>query len=197
MNAASRLVAVGLALSTGCATTSATFSRPTLPRPIAADIRVGAMGERTQFEQVPLEAPADDSGGATRAEKRRKSLFWGGIGLLGIGTVGFMGFGIGGRVVQKQIADGYDNGTLTREDEDKLRKRGELMNGLAIGSAVVGLAGAILASVTYGIDRTRCGQLKPRRDCGGPDEYKSAETREATADDGEADAPSDAAATPE
>ena len=188
MNTATRTLALVLVATTGCATTATT-----LPRPIASDIRVGAMGERTRFEQVPIErtAEGDDDDGATRAEKRRKSAFWGGIALLGIGTVGFLGFGIGGRVVQKQIDDGYNDGTLTRADEDKFEKRGELMNGLAIASAVVGLAGVVMASVTYGIDRTRCGKLKPRRDCGGPDEYKVPEQdreRGDTDDEGAAEA---------
>jgi hypothetical protein len=151
-------VAVLLVGTMGCATAA-----PTLSRPIASDVRIGAMGERTRFELVDTtepEAPADEP---TRPERRRKSLFWTGLALAGIGTLGVIGFGVGGRVAQKQIADGYDDGTLTRSEEDTLTGRGELFNGLAIGSAVVGLLGVGVAAIVYGIDRTRCGQLKPRR----------------------------------
>jgi len=86
------------------------------------------------------------------------------VGAAGFGTLGVTSFGIGGRVVQAQLANGYDDGSLTRDREDTLTTTGEVMNGLAIGSAVVGLAGVILASTMYGIDHARCGDLPPRRE---------------------------------
>jgi hypothetical protein len=181
-----------LAASTACAATA-----PVLSRPHSSHAGIGAMGERTHFEQTQLTAPDHSSRGTpTRAETRRKNLFWTGLALAGIGTVSFIGFGIGGRIVQKQIDDGYDDGSLTRSEEDKLANRGELMNGIAIGAAVVGVAGIILASVTYGIDRSQCGQLGPKRECGptdvtpAPAEMESAEAKSPEAE------PADASAQP-
>jgi len=174
----SRLVALPLALLTGC-TTAATG-----PRLLSPDLHIGSLDQRTAFE-------LDDSGDAARAERdapddrvdtpktkrRRKSLFFLGVGGMAFGVLGTTGFGIGGRVVQAQIANGYDDGDLTRDRSDTLSTTGEVMNGLTIGSAVIGLAGVILAATMYGIDHARCGDLPPRRDeCGDAEPSADAES---------------------
>jgi len=162
-----RWLALPLAALTGCAT--ATYSSP---RPLPNDLQLGGLTARTAFELDDRGAPppssepnvpADEPETAKQA-RRRKVLFFLGVGATGFGTLGVTSFGIGGRVVQAQLANGYDDGSLTRDREDTLTTTGEVMNGLAIGSAAVGLAGVILASTMYGIDHARCGDLPPRRE---------------------------------
>lgn len=169
-----RRLTIPLVLLTGCATASASS-----PRLLASDLHVGVLDERTAFEldtfepeTAPEAAPAapeaqDDSRKARvdtpKKRRRRKGLFFLGVGAAGFGALGTLAFGIGGRVVQAQIANGFDDGTLTRDRGDTLSTTGEVMNGLAIGSAVLGLAGVILAATVYGVDHNRCGDLPPRR----------------------------------
>lgn len=164
-----RWLAAPLALLTGCATASAST-----PHLLSADLHVGALDERTAFELAAVE-PADgrdppstrrapkDRVDTPKKQRRRKGLFFLGVGTAGFGALGLLGFGIGGRVIQGQISNGYDDGTLTRDRSDSLATTGEVMNGLAIGSAVLGLAGVLLAATAYGIDHARCGELPPRR----------------------------------
>lgn len=161
-----RWLALPLAALTGCATAPVATTRA-----IPADLQLGAMAHRTSFELE--EPPAGTSAGQDDAVKdspdtdkkkrRRKVLFFLGVGATGFGVLGATGFGIGGRVVQEQIADGYADGSISRDREDTLTTRGETMNGLAIGSAVIGLAGALLAATVYGVDHAKCGDLPPRR----------------------------------
>ncbi len=166
-----RWLALPLAALTGCATASAPS-----PRLLPPDLRLGSLSERTAFEDPAVEssttgsrdAPDDrarDEGprDTPKKRRRRKVLFFLGAGAAGFGGLGVVGFGIGGRVVQGQLDRGYDEQTLTRSEEDTLTTTGEVMNGLAIGSAVIGLAGVILAATAYGIDHARCGDLPPRR----------------------------------
>ncbi|MEM9462676.1 MAG: hypothetical protein AAGF11_51485 [Myxococcota bacterium] len=189
-----RWLAAPLALLTGCATASAST-----PHLLAADLHVGALDERTAFELDAFE-PEDgrDAPNTGRAPKdrvdtpkkqrRRKGLFFLGIGAAGFGALGLLGFGIGGRVVQGQISNGYADGTLTRERSDSLATTGEVMNGLTIGSAALGLAGLILAGTMYGIDHARCGELPPRRKkC-----PKKGEASDASPADASPSAPADA-----
>ena len=153
-----RVLAIGLSLGTACAT-----SADLGPRTIAPDLRVGSLSERTRFEADATGTTLDRDASPEKNQRLRKGLFWTGIGMIGFGVAGFTGFGIGGRVVQKQIKDGYDDGSLTFDEEDRLQSTGEIMNGLAIGSVVVGLVGVVLAAAVYGVDNAKCGQLKPRR----------------------------------
>ncbi len=160
-----RLLPLSLAVLTGCMTTSVTT-----PRLLPADLHVGSLDQRTDFERDRRDtdaAPArEDAPDTDKKKRRRRSLFFLGVGAAGFGVVGTTGFGIGGRVVQAQISNGYDDGSLTRDREDTLTTTGEVMNGLTIGSAAIGLAGVILAATMYGIDHARCGSLPPRReDC--------------------------------
>ena len=176
-----RSLAVALAGVTGLTGCVSAATPP--PRVIPADLQVGKMAHRTQFElddpsatvaAGPSSTDDDfdvDEPESDKKKRRRKILFFLGAGAAGFGVVGTTGFGIGGRVVQAQVANGYDDGSLTRDRHDTLTTTGEVMNGLAIGSAVVGLAGVILASTMYGIDHARCGDLPPRRkDCPGRDD---------------------------
>lgn len=166
-----RWLALSLSALMGCASTTGSISAPRL---LPSDLRVGALDQRTRFE-------LDDQGGSRRAteqdaskdrvdtphkQRRRKILYITGLSMAGFGVLGFVGFGVGGRIVQAQMNSGYEDGTLTRDRRDRLDTTGTVMNGLAIGSAVVGLAGIIMAATTYGIDHARCGDLSPRRkDC--------------------------------
>ncbi|MEX1361986.1 MAG: hypothetical protein AB1Z98_02605, partial [Nannocystaceae bacterium] len=169
----SRWLALPLALLTGCATVGPTTS--VRMHSLPSDLQLGAMSQRTSFElddsrDAPVATASydsdDDSPQTDKQERRRKILFFLGVGAAGFGVLGGLGFGIGGRVVQAQLSNGYDDNSLTRDREDTLTTRGEVMNGMMIGSVVVGLAGIILASTVYGIDHVRCGDLPPRRkDC--------------------------------
>jgi|GEM_PF-1760658 len=159
-------IAIALAL-TGCATTGF----PQAP----TGLRVGAVTQASSFEKTEAAKTRNSSDSDTRfdskqdkekanAAKRRKAAFWSGVGLAAAGAGLTIGFGIGGRVVQAQISNGYDDEDLTRADEDRLRTTGEVMNGLTIGSVLVGLVGVGVLSVAYALDHARCGDLPPKRD---------------------------------
>jgi len=172
MNAA-RWLALPLAALTGC--TTAVSSGPRLLSP---DLHVGVLEQRTAFElddrsgaPVADEDPPRAAIDTPKKQRRRRGLFFLGIGAVGVGVLGVTGFGIAGRVIQERVHDGYDEGSLSRDDVDRLDSNGDLMNGLAIGSAALGIAGIILGAVTYGIDHARCGDLPPRRkECGEPED---------------------------
>lgn len=165
-----RWLALSLAAVTGCAS----FTGATGPvlRPSSPELHVGALDERTRFElddegsPRARERPApDDDGGVDtpKQQRRRKILYLTGLGAMAFGGVGFVAFGVGGRIVQAQLKNGYADGDITREREDQLQTTGKVMNGLAIGTSVVGLAGLVTAAIAYGIDHARCGELRPRR----------------------------------
>lgn len=186
---------VGSASITGCASITGYTPDPG-PRLLSPDLHVGTLDQRTRFElddqgsgAAEREAP-DDEGAPVdtpKQQRRRKLLYLTGLGALGFGAVGFTAFGLGGRIVQAQLRNGYDDADLMRDREEQLQTTGKVMNGLAIGSAVVGILGLITAATVYGIDHARCGDLRPRRkDC--PDRPVSA------SEPGPSDAaPSDAA----
>ncbi len=172
-----RLIALPLAMLTGCATMSA----PT-PRLLPADLGVGTLDQRTGFElddshstaRAPNDAP-DDAVETPKKKRRRKVLFFLGLGGMGFGALGVTGFGIGGRITQGQLTRGYEDGDITRGEADSLSTRGEVLNGLTIGSAAIGVIGTVLAATMYGIDHARCGDLPPRRDeCPGRDDDAAA-----------------------
>lgn len=176
------ILASSLALATGCATAPVASTRA-----IPADLQIGGLAQRTNFEQQPTSTtasgssqPADDAPDSEKKQRRRKVLYFLGLGAAGFGVVSTAGFGIGGRVVQGKLSNGYDDGSLSRADEDRLTSTGETMNGLTIGSAVIGLAGALLAATVYGIDHSKCGELPPRRKrCPGKADPEPAETQTA------------------
>lgn len=171
-----RWLALPLAALTAAATVPGCATAPA-PRMLSADLHIGALDDRTSFE-------LDDSGRGSKAaneredddlddldegtdtpkkQRIRRLLYLTGLGAVGFGIVGTVGFGLGGRIVQAQMKNGYEDGDLTREREDQLSTTGTVMNALAITSAVIGLAGVITAATVYGIDHARCGELRPRR----------------------------------
>ena len=163
---------LGLVPALACATTP-TISTTVAGPPSMTALRVGTVSQRSDFEKRedarsnPEPEPATDeerTAAEDKAARRRKGAFWAGVGLFSFGTLGTIGFGIGGRVVQAQIASGYDKEDLTRADEDRLETTGEVMNALMATSAVIGLAGIALAATAYGVDHARCGNLPPRRE---------------------------------
>lgn len=187
-----RWLALPLAALTGCATAAPT-------RLLSTDLHMGSLDQRTSFElddrgsarATERDAPDDTHARADRraadTEKKqriRKLLYWTGIGAFGFGAVGTVGFGVGGRIVQAQLKNGYEDSDLTRDREDQLTTTGQVMNGLAIGSAVVGLLGIAIAATAYGIDHARCGELRPRRKQCAEDAKGSGSTTQGTSDSG-------------
>lgn len=173
MKATATSLAIALAMTLpGCAASTAFVRAPT-------GLRVGSVTQASSFEKnEAAKTRKSDRASDTRfdskqdeekanAAKRRKAAFWSGVGLAAAGAGLTIGFGVGGRVVQGQIANGYENEDLTHADEDRLRTTGEVMNGLTIGSVLVGLVGVGILSVAYALDHARCGDLPPKRDiCG-------------------------------
>lgn len=170
MKATSTGLAIALAMTLpGCGASTAFVRAPT-------GLRVGSVTQASSFEKTEAaKTRRSDRASDTRfdskqeqekanAAKRRKAAFWSGVGLAAAGAGLTIGFGVGGRVVQSQIANGYEDEDLTHADEDRLRTTGEVMNGLTIGSVLVGLVGVGILSVAYALDHARCGDLPPKRD---------------------------------
>jgi hypothetical protein len=165
-----RWLVLPLAVLTGCATGPA-------PRMLSADLHIGGLDDRTSFElddsSTRRRSAATDEGDdlddldepvdTPKQQRIRRLLYLTGLGALGFGIVGTVGFGIGGRIVQAQLKHGYQDGDLTHAREDQLSTTGTAMNVLANTSAVIGLAGVITAAAVYGVDHARCGNLRPRR----------------------------------
>lgn len=169
MKATATGLAIALAMTLpGCAASTAFPRAPT-------GLRVGSVTQASSFEKNEAAKTRTSDRSDSRfdgkqdrekanAAKRRKAAFWSGVGLAAAGAGLTIGFGIGGRVVQGQIANGYDDEDLTHADEDRLRTTGEMMNGLTIGSVLVALVGVGILSVSYALDHARCGDLPPKRD---------------------------------
>jgi len=182
-----RWLALPLAVLTGCATitgcaTGSGYATATAPHMLSADLHIGSLDDRTSFELDDSNASLDgrsapDEGveegeelddldervDTPKQQRTRRLLYRLGLGAIGFGIVGTVGFGIGGRIVQAQMKHGYEDGDLTRKREDQLSTAGNVMNALAITSAVIGLVGVVTAATVYGIDHARCGELRPRR----------------------------------
>jgi hypothetical protein len=129
------------------ATPGATTTSPTTPPPT----------------DMQPDAPLDDPGEPDKRQRTRTALFWTGIALVAIGGAGMIGFSSIGEATEDKLLKGYDDGSLTRARDDQLRTRGELMNGLAIGSAGLALVGLAFSAIAFGVDWTRCGTLAKRR----------------------------------
>jgi hypothetical protein len=191
------------ATATGCATAPA-------PRMLSADLHIGSLDDRTSFELDHASRAALDEHGAPptdegddlddlddpidtpKQQRTRRLLYRLGLGAIGFGVLGTVGFGIGGRIVQAQMKNGYEDGDLTRDREDQLSTTGTVMNALTITSAVIGLAGVITAATVYGIDHARCGELRPRRkQCADRDEGSGLTTGAGGGTTGTGAAPSD------
>lgn len=158
----------------GCAATGPTHLS-TAPDPASL---WGAKVHRTAFEDPtaaepapapiagPTPRPVDDNSDSDDAQRKRNGLFWGGIATTAFGGALFLATGIGGRVTQGQLQNRYEDADLTYADEDKLRKRGDVFNALAVTGAALALVGGVLAIVTYGVDHGKCGTIAKRRtDC--------------------------------
>ena len=169
MKATATGLAIALAITLPACATSTAFPRA------PSGLRVGAVTQASTFERTEAAKTRKSDRSDTRfdskqdqekanAAKRRKAAFWSGVGLAAAGAGLTIGFGIGGRVVQGQIANGYEDEDLSHADEDRLRSTGEVMNGLTIGSVLVGLVGVGILSVAYAVDHARCGDLPPKRD---------------------------------
>lgn len=171
-----RWLALPLAVLTASASVSGCATTPA-PRMLSADLHIGSLDDRTSFE---LDEPRNGRSASTdegveegddldervdtpRKQRIRRLLYITGLSAIGFGVVGTVAFGVGGRIVQAQMKNGYEDGDLTRAREDQLSTAGTAMNALAITSAAVGLAGVILAATVYGVDHARCGNLRPRR----------------------------------
>lgn len=172
MNHTASILAMAIATS-GCATAVSMPHRPTV-------LQIGTVSEPSSFEKREAARSNDAFDKPDQADdaKRRKGAFWAGVGMASIGALGAVAFGIGGRVVQAQLANGYDNEDLSQADEDRLRSTGRGMNAVTITSASIGLFGVALLSIAYAIDHSRCGDLPPKRaDCG--DRARQAKTEPA------------------
>jgi hypothetical protein len=172
----STLTSLALASSLGCASVQPTI----VAAPDPASM-YGAKVHRTAFEDptaaaAPTTAPAVASGPApaddspsndpSKEQRTRTGLFWGGVGALALGGAMLTAFGIGGRVTQAQLKNGYDDGDLTYSREEKLRDRGSAFNKVAAAGAGLAVVGLAVTAIVYGIDYSRCGTLaKRRKDC--------------------------------
>lgn len=174
MNAMHRALSVAV-----CAPMFACVLGPA-PRTIAPDpaAMYGARTHRTAFEDPtapapapaaiagPAPAPADTPAPADDDQRKRTGVFWGGVATAAVGGAMLTAFGIGGRVTQAQLKNGYDDADLTYDREDTLRDRGKTFNALAGAGAGIAIVGAAMAAIVYGIDYSRCGTLaKRRKDC--------------------------------
>jgi hypothetical protein len=109
------------------------------------------------------DAPLQDPAEPDKRQRARTGLFWTGIVLTAVGGGGTIAFAAVGEGTEDQLNRAYGDGSLTRARRSQLEDRGEIMNGLAIGSAALTLVGIALASIAYGVDYTRCGKLAKRR----------------------------------
>ncbi len=155
---------------TACAPTLGYTQRST-PRVLPSDLQVGRLAERTAFEQTDASgAPVrssddlDDLGGlgANDREKddqrKRKAAFLGGVVTSVVGGALTVGFGAAGQITENQINDGYAEG-FSRSEESDLQDRGQAFNRVAIGGAVLAVAGLAFTAVVLGIDHRKCGEL--------------------------------------
>ncbi len=170
------LTSLALASSLGCASVQPTI----VAAPDPASM-YGAKVHRTAFEDptaaaAPTAAPAVASGPApadhgssddpAKEQRTRTGVFWGGVGALALGGGMLTAFGIGGRVTQAQLKNGYEDGDLTYAREEKLRDRGTAFNKVAAAGAGLAIVGLAVTAIVYGIDYSRCGALaKRRKDC--------------------------------
>ncbi len=156
------------------ALSACTIMPQTAPR-IPSDLAtIGRLAERSSFEieETPERSsttpgPADDPSSDTLEEPGPATTKWT-YGALAVGILGGVGtaaFGITGHVTERRLEKDYEEG-LTLAQQEQLVDRGEIMNGLTIGSAIIGLLGLTTAAVLYGNDYRRCGPLsRKRRPC--------------------------------
>ncbi|HWB76955.1 MAG TPA: hypothetical protein VG755_18435 [Nannocystaceae bacterium] len=112
--------------------------------------------------------PVEQDAGSDRQQRVRTGLFWAGVAVAVIGGATLLASGIGGRVTQAQLKKGYDDETLTHDDERKLHTRGDIFNALAGTGGGLLIVGGGVAAISFGVDYSRCGTLakrKKRKDC--------------------------------
>jgi hypothetical protein len=153
------LVTATTLLASGCAGLG--FGEPTR---VAVDL---GRPEFQHFDvvrsQTSLERDLRLEDGDTRSRAITTPLFWTGVAVGTLGTIGTLGFAVAGRVSKDKLNDMYADDTGTLVDRNQIRDRGELWNSLAITSGVLMAVGFAVAAVTYGVDWNRCGPLAPKK----------------------------------
>ena len=152
-------LAAGALVAPGCAMLGGTNS--TGPR---AQVRIG--------DFALLGAPTSDSeqegrlAHADKGELNEKALtgsFWGGVIVGSVGGAAAVGFAAAGAAATDKIADGYGEG-ISVERRDELVSRGGAYNGIAITGATLAITGFAVAAIAHGIDASRCGPRRRKRD---------------------------------
>jgi hypothetical protein len=158
MTTARPLLVAALSLTTACAGLGPQVGGA----PIDPRLQVGSMGMRSGFEL--RNAPAEPR--QAPAPKARRAvtpvLFWLGIGMVAVGGATAVGTGVAGYATKRRLADGFED-NISSEEVDTLSARGDALNSVMVAGTVIGVVGAALALITYGIDYTRCGPLAPKR----------------------------------
>lgn len=149
---ASIVVALAL-IGSGCASLG--------PQAVAVDI---SRPELQSFGTVrSLTALERDARLETSSPEREREptvpVFWSGIAIGTLGTIGMTGFGIAGGVAKNRLNDIYDDGGATQDERDRIRDRGDLWNTLTITSAALMVIGFAASAISYTIDWNRCGPL--------------------------------------
>lgn len=151
------LVVAGTVGATGCAT----MGPVSASRPQAATFDPRLDFAVTKGDTaLENEARLSDSDSG-KNKKVTPALFWTGVILGSLGTVGLAGFGGAAEFQEGRLRRGYDEG-ITNTEANDLISRGETYNSLAIASATVGIVGWALAIVVAGIDYSRCGPMAPK-----------------------------------
>jgi hypothetical protein len=151
-----RLAPLSLAACVACSTAPSASLRTIDP-----GLMVGQSAQPTAFERRGEVEGAEPPDPAKR-QKARTITFWTGVVLAAVGGAGTIAFGATGRAFEQKLARGYET-SMTRAEEERYQDRGELMNGLATGSAAVGLVGLLSAAIALGVDYTLCGTIAKRR----------------------------------
>ena len=121
------------------------FELPVLERTTAVE-REAAL-ERGENDDETLKTPA---------------VFWTGITVGTVGTIGLAGFGLAGQINEGRIRDGFDEG-IAHDDYETFRDRGELYNKIAVVSSIAAVFGFAIAAISYGIDYSQCGPLSAKK----------------------------------
>jgi hypothetical protein len=149
---ASLVVALAL-VAGGCASLA--------PQRVAVDIsrpELQSFGTVRGLTQLERDARLDTTSNEAKREPT-VPVFWSGIAVGTLGTIGVTGFGIAGNVAKNRLNDVYADGGATVDERDRQRNRGELWNTLAITSAALMVVGFAAAAISYTIDWNRCGPL--------------------------------------
>jgi hypothetical protein len=180
----------GLAIEVGRAMPAASFDVAASRAAIDPANVAGAVVKRTSFEGPEPDATVRGGGSSRRDSKAlgttdtkpnpvkgdpgndqqqrlRRGFFWAGIALTAIGGATFVASAVGGRITQAQLQKGYDRETITHDQEKTYHTRGDVFNALTATGATLLIVGVGTASISFGIDYSRCGSLakRKRKDC--------------------------------